>query len=74
MNSFLTQFNNSIRSFAKDEEGAQVVEYALIIAVVSIALLVLLRGLTDTGGGFSTFITRVGNCLSGTNTGTSTGC
>lgn len=66
MNSFLTQFNNSIRSFAKDEEGAQVVEYALIIAVVSIALVLALQALTDKGGGFSTFITRVATCLSGT--------
>ena len=63
MNSLLTQFNNSIRSFAKDEEGAQVIEYALIIAVVSIALIVLLRGLTNATGGFTGFITRVTNCL-----------
>ena len=66
MNSLLTQFNNSIRSFAKDEEGAQVVEYGLIIAVVSIALIVLLNGLTDTGGGFTDFIDRVTVCLDGT--------
>ena len=63
MNSFLTQFNNSIRSFAKDEEGAQVVEYALIIAVVSIALVVALQALTADGGGFTTFIGRVTTCL-----------
>ena len=63
MNSFLTQFNNSIRSFAKDEEGAQVVEYALIIAVVSIALVVALQALTAGGGGFTTFIGRVTTCL-----------
>ena len=63
MNKFLTQVNNSIRSFAKDEEGAQVVEYALIIAVVSIVLVIALRGLTE-GNLFSDFITRVGVCLS----------
>jgi len=51
------------RSFLRDEEGAQVVEYALIIAVVSIALVVALQGLTNTS--FSTFITRVGVCLTG---------
>lgn len=51
----------SIRTFALDEDGAQVVEYALIIAVVSIALVVALRGLTN--GNFSTFIQRVNNCL-----------
>jgi pilus assembly protein Flp/PilA len=50
----------SIQSFARDDEGAQVVEYALIIAVVSIALVLGLRGLN---GNFTTFITRVGTCL-----------
>ncbi len=54
---------SGIKRFARDEEGAQIVEYALIIAVVSIALIVLLRGLTTTTGGFSGFITRVTNCL-----------
>ena len=69
MNKFLNTVNNSIRSFAKDEEGAQVVEYALIIAVVSIALVILLRGLLGgtSAGAFSTFITRVQACL-GTST------
>ena len=63
MNKFLSVANGSIRSFAKDEEGSQVVEYALIIAVVSIALVVALRDLTGTS--FSGFITRVGTCLAG---------
>jgi pilus assembly protein Flp/PilA len=55
---------SSIRSFAIEEDGAQVIEYALIIAVVSIALVVALRALTTSGGGsFSSFIGRVANCL-----------
>ena len=61
MNTFLNTVNNSIRSFAKDEEGAQVVEYALIIAVVSIALVIALQSLG--GGSFTTFIGRVTSCL-----------
>ena len=65
MNRFLNKVNHSIRSFAKNEEGSQVVEYALIIAVVSIALVVALRVLvTDTS--FSGFIGRVATCLGGT--------
>ena len=39
--------------FGRDEEGAQVVEYALIIAVVSIGLVIALTGLD---GNFRTFI------------------
>lgn len=52
---------SSIRSFAIEEDGAQVIEYALIIAVVSIALVVALRGITN--GNFSAFIARVNQCL-----------
>jgi pilus assembly protein Flp/PilA len=63
MNKFIKTINQSVRSFAKEEDGAQVVEYALIIAVVSIALVVALQALTDAGGGFAQFITRVTNCL-----------
>ena len=52
----------AIRAFARDESGAQVVEYALIIAVVSIALVLALAALTNTP--FDDFITRVKTCLS----------
>ena len=62
MNNLMNVFKNSTESFAKDEDGAQVVEYALIIAVVSIALVVALKALT-TGTSFSGFITRVEKCL-----------
>lgn len=55
---------SSIRSFAIEEDGAQVIEYALIIAVVSIALILLLDNLV--GSDFNTFIDRVGNCLTST--------
>jgi len=48
-----------------EEEGAQVIEYALIIAVVSIALVVALKVLT-TGGSFTSFIDRVNKCLTTT--------
>lgn len=61
----MNQLVNSIRSLMKEDDGAQVIEYALIIAVVSIFLVIALRGLAA-GGFFSTFIARVGNCLNGT--------
>lgn len=63
MNKFLSTVSNSIHSFAKDEEGAQVVEYALIIAVVSIGLVLAMDGLS---GGFAAFIAKVSACLSST--------
>jgi pilus assembly protein Flp/PilA len=61
MNTLLKTAGQSIRSFVQDDDGAQVVEYALIIAVVSIILVVALRNLTGTS--FSGFITRVATCL-----------
>ena len=64
MNKLISAFKQGSAKFVRDEEGAQVVEYALIIAVVSIALVVALRALTTTGtGGFASFITRVTSCL-----------
>ena len=63
----MNKFLNSVRSFLNDDEGAQVIEYALIIAVVSIALVLGLAGLLSNGGGFTNFITRVQACLT-TNT------
>ena len=60
MNHNIDAIMNLLRSFAKDDDGAQVVEYALIIAVVSIFLVLALRGLA---GNFATFIARVTSCL-----------
>ena len=68
MNKFIEAIKNGAVNFSRDEEGAQVVEYALIIAVVSIGLVISLRLL---GGGtgtnpFTTFIARVTTCLTST--------
>ncbi len=38
---------NGTGKFLRDEEGAQVVEYALIIAVVSIALVIALSAIAE---------------------------
>lgn len=59
----MDKLTNALRSFLREEDGAQVIEYALIIAVVSIALVIALSALTKNGGGFTTFIGRVTNCL-----------
>ena len=61
MNRILIGADNVFHSFENDEEGAQVVEYAQIIAVVSIALLIAIQSLG--GGSFATFIVRVTTCL-----------
>ena len=50
--------------FLKDEEGAQVVEYALIIAVVSIGLVVALGdSVTGLKTSFSTLVGRITTCF-----------
>lgn len=48
--------------FVKEEDGAQVIEYALIIAVLSIALVLAVDALTI-GGSFASFIVRMASCL-----------
>lgn len=65
MENALQTLSQSLRGFMQDEDGAQVVEYALIIAVVSIALVIALQALTEDGGGFAAFIDRVADCLQG---------
>ncbi|BEP34612.1 hypothetical protein GmRootV59_15860 [Variovorax sp. V59] len=55
-------------SFLRDESAAQVVEYALVIAVVSILLIITLRPLvTDTG--LSDLVDLVRTCLDGVDCG-----
>jgi len=61
MKNLMKSLRREVLSFARDEEAAQVVEYALIIAVVSIALVIALQGLG--GGSFTNFIARVTSCL-----------
>ena len=53
---------SSIRSFATDEDGSQVLEYALIIAALSIALILTLKPIADAGY-FGSFLARLGACL-----------
>ena len=48
--------------FLKEEDGAQVIEYALIISIVSIAL-VLALGPSTIAASFESFIVRVSTCL-----------
>ncbi|MDP9962498.1 pilus assembly protein Flp/PilA [Variovorax paradoxus] len=65
MNSLFQAIGQFTRGFLRDDDGAQVIEYALIIAVVSITLVVALKALTANGGSFSLFIASVGRCLTG---------
>jgi pilus assembly protein Flp/PilA len=61
---------NGAGKFLRDEEGAQIVEYALIIAMVSIALAVALSTLLNgTPSIFESFVNRVKACLSGAASG-----
>ena len=57
----MDEIYRTIRSFAVEDDGVQVVEYALIIAVVSIRLTVALGGMNN--GSFGTFTARVNTCL-----------
>ena len=64
MNTLIGLVRQGVVEFARDEEGAQVVEYALIIAVVSIAIVAALRAVVIDGN-FTHFIARITTCLTG---------
>lgn len=61
MSQVIKSFNASISNFIQEEEGSQVVEYALIIAVVSIGLIGALGTATDGNllTAFEAMVTRV---------------
>jgi pilus assembly protein Flp/PilA len=64
MHNKIHAINCSVSTFMRDEEGAQVVEYALIIAVVSIGLAVALGADTSSlKSSFTTLISRVSTCF-----------
>ncbi len=63
----MNAIKNAIVNFAREEDGAQVVEYALIIAVVSIGLVAALgTGANNIEENFTGFLLRVQTCLAGT--------
>jgi pilus assembly protein Flp/PilA len=63
----LNASKNLVIDFAREEDGAQVVEYGLVIAIVSIALALGLKVIAG-GTPFQALATRIGTCLSGTGT------
>jgi len=63
MNQVLQAIGRSTRGFVQGEEGAQMVEYALVIAVVSITLVVSFRALAEDIAGFETIFARLTACL-----------
>lgn len=62
MNSIAQQFGQSLQSFVQEEEGAQIIEYALVVAVVSIGLILLMKSSISTDL-FSAWLTKVKACL-----------
>lgn len=62
MKQFLINAKQAAQQFGQEEDGAQVVEYALIIALVSITLAVALAALDIN---VATLSTRIADCLSG---------
>lgn len=50
----------------RDDEGAQIVEYALIIAAISLGLLIALQSLpVSATQGIASLVARIVACLSG---------
>lgn len=62
----MNNIKNAILRFSREEDGAQIVEYALIIAVVSIAAVMALggTGTTSLNTLLDALVTRISTCLS----------
>lgn len=58
----MNQLLQTVRAFAVEEEGSQVVEYALIISLVSIVLALAL-GQAGLGDAFADLAERVTTCF-----------
>lgn len=59
----LSASKNMIAQFAREEEGAQIVEYGMIIGAISLVLIGLLATLRNQD--FSGLVTKIQACLSG---------
>jgi pilus assembly protein Flp/PilA len=60
----MPSISRHLPGLVRDDSGSQVIEYALILATVSIALVVLLQPLT-VNGNLTPVIDRFFSCLSG---------
>jgi len=65
MNKFLKSLGLSAQSFLRDEEGAQIIEYALVVAVISIAIILAMKS-SLTNNMFNGWLARVQSCLTST--------
>lgn len=52
-----------VGSLCQDDEGVQVIEYALLIGAVALSLLISMNAMTRDGGGYGQFITRLVTCI-----------
>lgn len=55
-----------VADFAREEDGAQIVEYGMIIGAISLVLIGLLAALGSSSGAFTTMVGKVKTCLAGT--------
>jgi pilus assembly protein Flp/PilA len=61
MNPLVESIRRKVIAFAREEDGVQVLEYALIIAVVVLTAVIAISTLFSSGSG--TFIARVTACF-----------
>jgi len=54
-----------VADFAREEDGAQIVEYGMIIGAISLVLIGLLAALGTGAGAFTAMVGKVKNCLGG---------
>jgi len=56
----MTRFNKAVRNFVSNEDGAALVEYALLVALIAI---ICILGVTTLGKGVNTKFTSINSAL-----------
>jgi pilus assembly protein Flp/PilA len=62
---FLNASQHMLAEFSREDDGAQIVEYGMIVGAVSLVLIGLLAALA-TNSDFSTMVGKIANCLTNT--------
>jgi len=60
----MTSFKQAVKALWSDEDGATVIEYGLLAALIAVAIIL---GATTVGTQLSSFFERLANCLANAN-------
>jgi Flp pilus assembly pilin Flp len=63
----VSQFKQALNAFLSDDEGASAVEYAILVAVIAVAVFAAVK-VFNLNGIFTSVNSKVNGCVNGTGT------